>query len=283
MLGRVVLALAATVTPAIAQSPPELPLGALEVGFGGFTWGTTLEQITAQRGPAMQDTALAIGHRLAYRDQFRGKPALTYYFIHPVDGFNKGMSIVTSPPGRCAQLFEEISKEVSRANPKLRPSDDKTGRRYCEGQILGYWFRNWGDGKAMNIGLSLLASKPEVRVSYEGPGVVRRIEEEQKRADTDAARPVSRTPPAARTTSEDPGYDIDAYCATIAEAAGGSYQLESSCRKQETDALDRFGRLEGVEPRILSYCRNTADIAARSYWFLVTCIGSEEKAKAEMH
>ena len=79
-----------------------------------------------------------------------------------------------------------------------------------------------------------------------------------------------------------PHYDGNAYCSTVASAAGGGYQLEASCRQQEAAASATLQTLGEIEPRILAYCRGVADQVARSSWFLLTCIKNELKAKADL-
>jgi hypothetical protein len=291
MLRLSLLALIVSAAPALAQE--ELPLiGSLESGFGGFGWGASLEQITTRRGPAVQDTAVAIGRRLTYREQRGSLITTTYYFIHPADGLDKGIYVVPFAPGRCMDLFERLAKEISRTNRDLRPHDRRTGTHLCDSRYaIGHWFRTWGDGNAENIGLSLSApnlTDQYVRVSYEGPGAVRHIQEGQALAAARASSPSS--PP--ETTSDnraptspasiEPTYDVEGYCAKVAQASGGSYQLEAGCRKQEAEARVRLASFQGVEPRILGYCTNMADQIGRSYWFLVTCIDGELKAKSEL-
>jgi hypothetical protein len=133
MVRHSLLAVFVIVAPALGEA--KLPLiTPLRTGFGGFASGTSIEQITARRGPAVQDTALVIGRRLTYKDQVDGQTTTTYYFVHSVDGLDGGMFRVRFAPSACVELFERLSKEVSRANTELRPHDMKTGTQLCDGR-----------------------------------------------------------------------------------------------------------------------------------------------------
>jgi hypothetical protein len=247
-------------------------LGNLDKGFGGFAWGIAREQILERRGRPEQDTAVVSGRKLAYRDRVGGRPTLTYYFIHSSDGLSSGMALISAEPARCEEVFEEIAGLVSRANPGRRQSDKKIGSRYCDGRPTSYWFRNWDEGNEVYITLSVL-SDPTITLSYDGPGADARIEE----ASTNAAG----SAPGTSRYASDPEYDIQAYCARTTESADGAYFLASACRKQEADARARVGKLQNVEPKLLTYCRDMADRIVRGYWFLVACMENEQEATAE--
>ncbi len=75
-----------------------------------------------------------------------------------------------------------------------------------------------------------------------------------------------------------PEYDTEAYCAEVAEMAGGSYSLEKGCRDMESEAR---ASLEGrvVEPRIMKYCDDVASMTGGSYSMLEGCIDMEEEAR----
>lgn len=75
-----------------------------------------------------------------------------------------------------------------------------------------------------------------------------------------------------------PEYDTEAYCAEVAEMAGGSYSLEKGCRDMEAEAK---ASLEGrvIEPRILKYCDDVASMTGGSYGLLEGCIDMEEEAR----
>jgi hypothetical protein len=143
----------------------------------------------AQQPSPLQDTAVAIGRRLAYQQLFQGQLVTTYFFVHPTEGLDKGMYLVPFAPGRCLELFAQLSEEISRANPTLRPHDVKNGNQLCTGQYrLGQWARTWGDEHSEYVNLWLLASTrleaQYIMVSYSGPGAAQRIKEAQSSAVT---------------------------------------------------------------------------------------------------
>ena len=75
-----------------------------------------------------------------------------------------------------------------------------------------------------------------------------------------------------------PEYDTEAYCAEVAEIAGGSYSLEKGCRDMEAEARTSLeGRV--VEPRIMKYCDDVALMTGGSYSMLEGCIDMEEEAR----
>jgi predicted secreted protein len=56
--------------------------------------------------------------------------------------------------------------------------------------------------------------------------------------------------------AQDVTFDIEAYCARVADAVGGSYQIEETCRQQEADAREA---MRSTEQRIATYCEKVAD------------------------
>ena len=75
-----------------------------------------------------------------------------------------------------------------------------------------------------------------------------------------------------------PRYDIEAYCAEVADMVGGSYSIEKGCRDMEAEAK---ASLEGrvAEPRIMKYCDEVASMTGGSYSMLEGCIDMEEEAR----
>ena len=82
--------------------------------------------------------------------------------------------------------------------------------------------------------------------------------------------------------TELPSLDIDAYCARVAEAVGGSYEIEKTCRDSEAEAKTALENREEVEARIMNYCERVARAIGGSYEILKTCIEGEEEAREAM-
>ena len=76
-------------------------------------------------------------------------------------------------------------------------------------------------------------------------------------------------------------FDISAYCRSIADTAGGSYQIELTCREMERDAKSRINRKQ-VPDRIMRYCRRIGETAGGSYQIMLTCIIQELNARSQM-
>jgi hypothetical protein len=74
-----------------------------------------------------------------------------------------------------------------------------------------------------------------------------------------------------------PNYDIASYCHGL---AGGSYSLESTCRKSEQNDKEVVQRAT-VSPEIWRYCANLVG-SSESYSLLRSCIRSEESAKSSL-
>jgi hypothetical protein len=73
-------------------------------------------------------------------------------------------------------------------------------------------------------------------------------------------------------------YDSKAYCAEIGRVAGGSYQIEATCRKMELTSQSNIARMT-VPARIEKYCRDIGQTAGGSYQIMETCIKQELGAK----
>ena len=76
-------------------------------------------------------------------------------------------------------------------------------------------------------------------------------------------------------------YDIKAYCRQVADAVGGSYQIEKTCREQEYQAQDRISRMQ-IPARIENYCRNVGQAVGGSYQIMETCIQQENEARRSL-
>lgn len=77
------------------------------------------------------------------------------------------------------------------------------------------------------------------------------------------------------------GYDINTYCEGVADAVGGSYQIEEMCREQEQDAKARIFKMN-IPPRIKKYCEEVGQAVGGSYQIMESCIQQELEAKSRM-
>ena len=84
---------------------------------------------------------------------------------------------------------------------------------------------------------------------------------------------------AAPAMAEDISFDIEAYCARVAEAVGGSYQIEETCRQQEADAREA---MRSTEQRIATYCARVAEAVGGSYQVYNTCVDQEDAARGRI-
>lgn len=74
------------------------------------------------------------------------------------------------------------------------------------------------------------------------------------------------------------GFDVKSYCERVAEASGGSYQLESMCLDEENKAISRINSMN-VPKRISDYCKSVGQAAGGSYSAALMCINQEIEAK----
>jgi len=83
------------------------------------------------------------------------------------------------------------------------------------------------------------------------------------------------TAPGAGAT-ELPRYDVRAYCATIAEAGGGSDMIRVGCLKNEQDSYNTIKqRWEHVPVRAQDYCISIAEAGGGTYMILNGCLRNE--------
>lgn len=75
-------------------------------------------------------------------------------------------------------------------------------------------------------------------------------------------------------------FDINRYCAQVAEAVGGSYQIENQCRKQEAESRAKLADLH-LPARIENYCSQVASAVGGSYRIKLTCAQRELAARAQ--
>lgn len=76
-------------------------------------------------------------------------------------------------------------------------------------------------------------------------------------------------------------YDINDYCRQVANAVGGSYQIEETCRQQERQAQASLSRKQ-IPSRVENYCREVGQAVGGSYQIMDTCVQQELGAKARL-
>jgi hypothetical protein len=79
-----------------------------------------------------------------------------------------------------------------------------------------------------------------------------------------------------------PPFDTNRYCSKVADAVGGSYEIEETCRNQEADA---FASLQSrrIPARILHYCTQVSEAIGGSYVIMQTCVEQESEAADRLH
>lgn len=87
---------------------------------------------------------------------------------------------------------------------------------------------------------------------------------------------------AAAQDSAVPAYDIDKYCESVSQAAGGSYQIKSYCVLEERQSLEQIREMGSVEDRVISYCDQVGQAAGGSYQIYEYCVKEELEAKATL-
>ena len=73
-------------------------------------------------------------------------------------------------------------------------------------------------------------------------------------------------------------FDTNTYCREVADAIGGSYQIEKACRNEEYKSKSNINSMN-VPSRIKNYCKEVAQAIGGSYTIMETCIQQEIKAK----
>ena len=76
-------------------------------------------------------------------------------------------------------------------------------------------------------------------------------------------------------------FDISAYCQQVADAVGGSYQIELACRQEEEAARSRLSSML-IPERIRSYCTQVAQAVGGSYLIMETCVQQELEALRQL-
>jgi len=78
-----------------------------------------------------------------------------------------------------------------------------------------------------------------------------------------------------------PSFDTAGYCSNISDTAGGSYEIEETCRNEEADALGKL-QAQTIPARIMRYCSDIGDTAGGSYQIMATCVEQEEDAASRL-
>jgi hypothetical protein len=78
-----------------------------------------------------------------------------------------------------------------------------------------------------------------------------------------------------------PMYDSSAYCGHIGDVAGGSSQIELTCRQQEAEAHEWIRENVGPE-RSMRYCGKIGSSAGGSYQIFKACLQQEISAAVEL-
>lgn len=81
--------------------------------------------------------------------------------------------------------------------------------------------------------------------------------------------------------SQAANYDIKQYCSKVADAVGGSAQIELTCREQEAEARDDIPG-KNASPKIMAYCDRVGKAIGGSYQILSTCIDQEQEAQSQL-
>ena len=78
-----------------------------------------------------------------------------------------------------------------------------------------------------------------------------------------------------------PSYNIAAYCSRVADAVGGSYVIEKSCRDEERNAMSEIMRRQ-IPARIRGYCDRVAKAVGGSYVIFSGCVDQELEAASSL-
>lgn len=76
-------------------------------------------------------------------------------------------------------------------------------------------------------------------------------------------------------------YDSNAYCRRLGDTAGGSAEVELSCRQQEKAAYEHLST-RPTTPRILNYCNGLGVTSGGSYEVFDACVSQEEAAQRQL-
>jgi hypothetical protein len=105
--------------------------------------------------------------------------------------------------------------------------------------------------------------------------------EERETNDREPQVTAEKQPGSSAPAGAAPSYDIQAYCATVSDAVGGSYVIEKGCRDQEQDALAEIRGRE-IPARVARYCDEVAEAVGGSYVIFNGCVDQELGAAAEL-
>jgi hypothetical protein len=82
-------------------------------------------------------------------------------------------------------------------------------------------------------------------------------------------------------SAELPSFDTISYCRKIGDTAGGSMEIEATCREMEGDALSALNRMT-IPGRMLRYCTQIGETAGGSYEIMKTCVEMESEAATRL-
>lgn len=88
-------------------------------------------------------------------------------------------------------------------------------------------------------------------------------------------------PPKVAISASLPDFDTDEYCRKIGDTAGGSYEIEATCRDEEAAALSQLRSLD-IPDRTLKYCSDIGETAGGSYTIMKTCVEQEANAASRL-
>lgn len=88
---------------------------------------------------------------------------------------------------------------------------------------------------------------------------------------------------AAPSGSSVPSFDSNSHCRAVGEVGGGSYVIESGCRKMEAEARAEVARMN-VSDRIRRHCTEVAEVSGTggSYAIYKGCVEMELGAQSEL-
>lgn len=78
-----------------------------------------------------------------------------------------------------------------------------------------------------------------------------------------------------------PQYDINAYCTGVADAVGGSAQVELFCREQEQKTLQTLQGM-AIPTEVMNYCDGVARVIGGSYEVFKNCAEQEISARQSL-
>jgi hypothetical protein len=78
-----------------------------------------------------------------------------------------------------------------------------------------------------------------------------------------------------------PTFDTQNYCRGVADAVGGSYEIELGCRNDEENAISELQQMD-IPKRIARYCTGVGNAVGGSYEVFEGCINDELRARDQL-